>query len=118
MADCLLLPVKIFSSGPGAMNRGPGDFAWASSLSGRGAGIRTRGLDVPNVARYRTAPLPAPTMDAVYVDAREAKGVVSIRPKAAFEAVLPAEGRDAKTSPTSRSLSGATRTPRIATYDH
>ena len=27
-------------------------------------------------------------LDAVYVDAREARAVVSIRPKAAFEAVL------------------------------
>ncbi len=38
--------------------KGPGEIAWASSLSGRGAGIRTRGLYVPNVARCHTAPLP------------------------------------------------------------
>ena len=45
-------------------------------------------------------------LDAVYVDAREARAVVSIRPKAAFEAVLPGSGSRSP-SPPWRSLTGA-----------
>ena len=31
---------------------------------------------------------PEPQLDAVYVDVRDARAVVSVRPKAAFEAVI------------------------------
>ena len=43
-------------------------------------------------------------LDAVYVDAREARAVVSVRPKAAFEAVLNDHALMAKAAPPSISV--------------